>query len=187
LILFGDSITAMTFFTNCVGPLVHEKLPGANPIWEGGGIGFMTARDGAAKLLPKWLPLFPGKYVCLAYGTNDANLGRPAGDSDVSGFYNNYESMVKQILALKKVPVIGTVIWAKDDGFRQRNLELYNAALKRLGGKYPQILAGPDLYGIFKNHPAWYQDDLHPSAVGRDMLRKAWAQWVLDTLYAKRR
>jgi lysophospholipase L1-like esterase len=186
-IVYGDSITQMTFFTNCVGPLVHQKLPAYNPIWEGGGIGFMTARDGAAKLLPKWLPLFPGRYVCLAYGTNDANLGRPAGDGDVSNFSNNYESMVKQILAVKKIPVVGTVIWAKDDGFRQRNLELFNAALKRLKGKYPQILDGPDLYGRFKGHLAWYQDDLHPSAEGREVLRKAWAQWALDKVYATRR
>ena len=184
LIIYGDSITQMTLFTNCIGPIVHEKLPEVNPICEGGGIGFMTARDGAAKLLPKWLPFFPGKYVCLAYGTNDANLGRPAGDADVSSFYDNYESMVKQILAVKKIPVIGTVIWAKDDGFRQRNLELYNSALKRLKGKYPQILAGPDLYGRFKGHAEWYQDDLHPNAAGRDILRKAWAQWMLDTVYA---
>jgi len=123
-IIYGDSITMMTFVTNCIGPLVHAKSPAYNPIWEGGGLGFMTARDGAGKLLPKWLPLFPGKYVCLAYGTNDANLGRPANQRDISGFYNNYESMVKQILAANKVPVVGTVIWAKDDGFRQKNLEL---------------------------------------------------------------
>lgn len=186
-IIYGDSITMMTFVTNCIGPLVHAKLPAYNPIWEGGGIGFMTSRDGASRLLPKWLPLFPGKYVCLAYGTNDANLGRAALDSDVSGFTDNYESMVKQILAVKKVPVIGTVIWAKSDGFRQQNIELYNAALKRLRQKYPQILAGPDLYGVFRNHPEWYQDDLHPNPVGRDILRHTWAQWALDTVYARRR
>lgn len=182
-IVYGDSITAMTFVTNCIGPLVHAKLPAYNPIWEGGGIGFMTSHDGATKLLPKWLPLFPGKYVCLAYGTNDANLGRPANDGDIASFSNNYESMVKQILALNKVPVIATVIWAKDDGFRQRNLELYNAALKRLKGKYPRILSGPDLYGKFKGHPEWYQDDLHPNPIGRDILRKTWAQWAQATVY----
>ena len=142
-IIYGDSITMMTFVTNCIGPLVHAKLPAYNPIWEGGGLGFMTARDGTAKLLPKWLPLFPGKYVCLAYGTNDANLGRLANEGDATGFYDNYESMVKQILAANKVPVIGTVIWAKDDGFRQKNLERYNAQLQRLKAKYPQIRQRP--------------------------------------------
>ncbi len=182
-IIYGDSITMMTFVTNCIGPLVHAKLPAYNPIWEGGGLGFMTARDGAAKLLPKWLPLFPGKYVCLAYGTNDANLGRLANEGDATGFYDNYESMVKQILAANKVPVIGTVIWAKDDGFRQKNLERYNAQLQRLKAKYPQILNGPDLYGKFKDHPEWYQDALHPNPAGRDILRRAWAQWALDTVY----
>jgi lysophospholipase L1-like esterase len=95
--------------------------------------------------------------------------------------------MVKQILAVKKIPVIGTVIWAKDGGFRQRNLELYNAALKRLKENYLQILDGPDLYGRFKDHPEWFQDDLHLSAAGRDILRKAWVQWAVDTVYAGRR
>ncbi len=182
-ILYGDSITMMNFVTNCIGPLVHAKLPRYDPIWEGAGIGFMTARDGATKLLPKWLPLFPGKYVCLAYGTNDANLGRPANESDISSFYSNYESMVKQILAAKKIPVIPTVIWAKDDGYRQKNLERYNVQLQRLKTRYPQILSGPDLFSLFKNHPEWYQDDLHPNPAGGDILRSTWAQWALDTVY----
>ena len=96
----------------------------------------MGAHSGAKELLPKWLPLFPGRYVCLAYGTNDANLGRLASDADAAGFYANYESMVKQILAAGKIPVIGTVIWAKDDGKRVKNLELYNAQLRhRMDGR----------------------------------------------------
>ncbi len=182
-ILYGDSITEGEVPTNCIGSLIHARLPKYNPIWEGGGIGFMTARDGAEKLLPKWLSLFPGRYVCLAYGTNDANLGRAADESDSTKFYQHYESMVKQILAVKKTPVIGTIIWARDDGFRVKNLERFNTQLQRLKAKYPQILAGPDLYGTFNGHPEWYRDDLHPNAMGGGILRRAWAEWALKTVY----
>ena len=176
-IIYGDSITEGEIPTNCIGQLIHAKLPAYNPIWEGGGIGFMTARDGAQRLLPKWLPLFPGRYVCLAYGTNDANLGRPANEADAATFYSAYETMVQQILAAKKIPVIGTVIWARDDGFRVKNLELFNARLRQLKAKHPQILDGPDLYDLFKDHPEWFRDDLHPNEKGGQVLREAWADW----------
>src|SRR3974377_726588 len=91
--------------------------------------------------------------------------------------------MVKQILAAKKVPVIGTVIWARDDGFRVKNLELFNAQLRQLKAKYPQILDGPDLYGLFKGHREWFGDDLHPNEKGGNILREAWADWALKTVY----
>ena len=64
-----------------------------------------------------------------------------------------------------------------------KNLERFNTQLQRLKAKYPQILAGPDLYGIFNGHPEWYRDDLHPNAKGGGILRRAWAEWALKTVY----
>ena len=46
--------------------------PALFPAQEAGGIGFLTSADGA-KYINTWLQLFPGKYVALSYGTNDAN------------------------------------------------------------------------------------------------------------------
>lgn len=67
----GNSITAMTWSGNEFGHLVQAKNPAYFPAWLGGGVGFMTSADGNQRLLPKWLPDFPGKYVVLCYGTND--------------------------------------------------------------------------------------------------------------------
>jgi lysophospholipase L1-like esterase len=182
-ILCGDSITQSAFSNNEVGTLVHAHLPRYNPIWEGGGIGFQTAADGARRLLDKWLPLFPGQYVCLAYGTNDGNLGRAIQPREITAFHDHYEMMAKKVLALKKTPVLPTVIWSRNPQV-SRNLVLMNAQLVALRAAYPQVLAGPDFYNKFKDHPEWYQDDLHPNPKGQDILRGAWAEWAIQTVYA---
>ena len=45
--------------------------------------------DGASHI-NSWLSTFPGRYVGLAYGTNDAN-----GCMSATNFYNNYVTMVQ--------------------------------------------------------------------------------------------
>ena len=52
--------------------LINARAPAYFPAQEAGGIGFLTSADGA-KYINTWLQLFPGKYVALSYGTNDAN------------------------------------------------------------------------------------------------------------------
>jgi lysophospholipase L1-like esterase len=182
-IIFGDSITEGAFSHNDVGALIHARLPQYNPIWEGGGVGFQKASDGASRLLDKWLPLFPGKYVCLAYGTNDANLGRALDQREIAAFRDNYRTMVEKVLALRKTPVVPTVIWSRNPQVAS-NLALLNAQLAALKTARPQILSGPDLYDKFQGHPEWYQDDLHPNPAGQDVLRSTWAQWAIGTVYA---
>jgi hypothetical protein len=165
--------------------LVHDQLPQYNPIFQGGGIGFMRAGDGANTLLPKYLPLFPGKYVCLCYGTNDANMGRPLDQSEITGFYNNYKSMVDQIFALNKIPVIGTIIWSPQDATIDANIQALNTQLAQLKQAYPQILNGPDLYNRFKDHNELFGDGLHPSSTGgTDTLMATWVTWAKNTVYS---
>ncbi|HEY9061222.1 MAG TPA: hypothetical protein VIO64_12080 [Pseudobacteroides sp.] len=49
---------------------INKEKPGNFPIAEGGGIGSLLSSHGAANI-STWLSVFPGKYVGLAYGTND--------------------------------------------------------------------------------------------------------------------
>jgi len=184
-IIYGNSITEQVWTGGEFNQLIHAQLPQYNPIWQGGGIGFMKASDGAATLLPRWLPLFPGRYVCLSYGTNDANMGRLVSQSEIQGFYDNYESMVKQILSLNKIPVIGTIIWSPQDDTIRSNLQKFNSKLAELKTAYPQIINGPDLYSKFSGHSQWFRDGLHPTFTeGSDTLRSLWVQWALKTVYS---
>lgn len=91
--------------------------------------------------------------------------------------------MVQQVLAVDKIPVIGTIIWSRDTT-RDSNYMKYNRQLGLLKTARTQILNGPDLYHKFEGHTSWYQDDLHPNAEGQDTLRNTWANWALATVYS---
>lgn len=73
-IFYGDSITACGMM-NCYGTgfaeYVNQIDSSYYPIQENGGIGGIRSSDGAANI-DRWLAAFPGKYVSIAYGTNDA-------------------------------------------------------------------------------------------------------------------
>ena len=62
--------------------LVNAAKPSHFPAFENGGIGGVTSSQGAQKI-DGWLSRFPGNYVGLAYGTNDAN-----GCGDTTAFYS---------------------------------------------------------------------------------------------------
>ncbi|HDQ25483.1 MAG TPA: hypothetical protein ENN43_01895 [bacterium] len=108
-IFYGDSITQMSMhhrpFKCSLGEgsfsmLINGKKPGYFPLQENGGTGYMTSADGA-KNIEKWLEIFPGRYVALGYGTNDAWSGMAPED-----FYYNHEIMVKAVLKAGKVPLV---------------------------------------------------------------------------------
>src|SRR4051812_34468871 len=74
-IFYGDSITQGAMAHQATGSysqLINAAQPGRFPAAEDGGIGYLLSADGASHL-DTWLPLFPGHYVGLAFGTNDAN------------------------------------------------------------------------------------------------------------------
>ncbi len=182
-LIVGNSITAGAWRANEFGVLVHEEREEFWPAWSGGGIGYMKTSDGAERMLPKWLPEFPGKYVAISLGTNDATLGRKATANDLTTFYNNYESMVEQVTDADKKPVIGTIIWSTDT-INQYNIQEFNKKLDELRTAHANIVMGPDLYSAFKDHTEWMNDKLHPNKDGYEKLRAIWAQWALDNIYS---
>ena len=171
----GDSITA-----NGMGHLKLSSKPGGSfsakvfestgnfPVQENAGMPFWTAAS-AIPYLPKWLDGYPGRYVTLNFGTNDAS-GVPPGD-----FYNNMRILVKIVLSAGKVPVIPTIPWA-----RRKDLliaiPLLNGQIHRLISEEPCVLAGPDLYGYFSaNKSLISEDNVHPTDDGLEALRRLWA------------
>jgi chitinase len=183
-IFYGDSITE--------GAMGHDTLNGvisfpqlinaqqsANfPTEENGGIGYQTTAS-ALTYIGKQLALFPGKYVGLSFGTNDA-----LGNVDPTTFYNNYAQLIQKVLNAGKVPMVPTIPWgctaeltANVAGLNQQIQNLYTA--------YPQIVHGPDLYTYFKNNQSLLSSDcIHPSTPnGMGAYRQQWANTILNTVY----
>jgi hypothetical protein len=91
--------------------------------------------------------------------------------------------MVETVLAAGKVPVISTVPWARTASARA-NVPPLNARLEALFAAYPEIVRGPDLYGLFSANPGLISDDdLHPSDEGMTAYRRLWAERAVAAIY----
>jgi lysophospholipase L1-like esterase len=187
-IFFGDSITANTMHHGPVSggkvanlsQLVNAARPDYFPLVEEAGIGGVKAATGAAHIA-EWLALFPGHFVALAYGTNDAGGGCDRGS--VGAFRKDYAAMIAAVVAAGRVPVVPTIPWANSDAIRRCGPE-YNDQIRALYKEYPQLVRGPDLWTFFESNPALISNDnLHPSEAGNAAYRQQWRDTLLKSVY----
>lgn len=187
---FGDSITAgsMSHITAAGVPsfadLVHDQLPDQFPVEEDGGIGYLTSFtpvDPQHNYLQTWLSIFPGTYVGLSYGTNDS-FGCPDPTAIANSVYQNYVAMVRLVLEAGKIPIVPHMIWSPRSDLEACALAI-NARLDHLYKAFPQVIPGPDLYTVFKNHPEDFGDGIHPNSQGIGLYRQAWANFFVRSIF----
>ena len=164
-LFMGDSITYMTTqraFSD-LPALVEKGQKGRVPLIVDGALGG-TNTSTAQDIIETSLAEFDGRYVVLAYGTND----------HAAEF--KMESLVQKVIGLGKVPVVPHVPWSDqklDEG------PLLNQAIDALYVKYPQILRGPDLWQAFENRLDYIPaGDVHPNGEGQEFLRGEWAKVI---------
>jgi hypothetical protein len=163
-LFLGDSIThnSMVRAFSDLPSRVHAAQPDRWPAILEGAIGGTRTVD-ALVTFDNVLKNFPGRFVVLAYGTND----------DATNF--QMEPLVQKVIALGKTPVVPHMPWAPDAA-HQATAAVVNPIIDGLYLKYPQILKGPDLYGFFSTHQSDIPvNDIHPNAVGQADLRAQWA------------
>jgi hypothetical protein len=185
-IFYGDSITAGAMGHITLGgvetfaQLINAAASNSFPVQESGGTGFLTSADGV-KYINTWLRLFPGKYVALDYGTNDAD-----GCVDPNMFYNNYVEMVQAVINLGKIPVVPLIPWGRNTNIQNCGPAL-NARIDTLYKAFPQIIHGPDLWSFFRGHQDLIsKDNIHPTEErGFGAYRQQWANAMLAEIYAK--
>jgi lysophospholipase L1-like esterase len=184
-IFYGDSITAGGMSlepegsTGTFGQLVNALAPSHFPLQEGGGIGGLRSADGA-RLIDTWLSLFPGRYVGLSYGTNDARV--PVSQE---AFYANYRTMIQAVIAAGKVPLVPRIPWARV-AYVQEQGPLLNAVIEQLYEDYPVLVRGPDFWTYFQeNQHLLSRDDLHPNSAGYAAYRQQWAETVVKRVYRR--
>jgi lysophospholipase L1-like esterase len=182
-IFYGDSITtgAMTRPTIDGVPdfsqLINASRPNRFPVQEDGGIPFLTSADGS-RLLSTWLSVFPGTYVGLSYGTNDAS-----GCVNPQAFYASYVSMVQTVLRAGKIPIVPHIPWGRLANI-QRCAPTLNAQIDRLYVAFPRVVKGPDLWAFYQAHQGLIsQDGVHPSGAGFAAYRQQWASQMLASVY----
>ena len=173
---YGDSITANAWAPGSFTSLISSAVSGFYPAASNGGVPFVKASD-VITLFQRWLALFPGTYVGISYGTNDAG-------TSPTTYYNSMKALVDQVLARGKVPVIPTIPWASASQRNDADIRALNAQIVRLKSDYAgRILDGPDLYALFQNRPDLLGDGLHPNDTGNALFRQAWASKAASTIY----
>jgi lysophospholipase L1-like esterase len=186
-IFYGDSITEAGMSHNSLSSAggsgtwaqrINAAKPSYFPAYEDGGIGGTTTSDGA-RSISNWLALFPGHYVGLSYGTNDAHLGVTPGT-----FYNNYVTMIQAVLAAGKTPVIPKIPWGCLSTL-EANVPPLNQRIDALYAAYPAVVRGPDLFAYFQTNRGQISGDcVHPTDQGYVAMRQQWANAMLTRVYA---
>jgi acyl-CoA thioesterase I len=164
-LFMGDSITYMTTqraFSD-LPDLVERARPGRVPLVVDGALGG-TNTTTAQEIITASLAEFEGRYIVLAYGTNDH-----------AGEYK-MESLVQKVIAAGRVPVVPHVPWS--DQKLEEGPPL-NQQIDALYQSYPEILRGPDLWRAFENRLDLIpQGDVHPNAEGMEFLRVEWSKVI---------
>jgi hypothetical protein len=166
-LFMGDSITYITmpYAWNDLPKLVNAARPERWPAVVDAAIGG-TNTGTAVGVIDDTMRGFPGRYVVLAYGTNDNVSG---------GNQFQMETLVQHVLAAGKIPVVPHMPWS-DTPTIQTNGPMINKMIDDLYAKYPQILRGPDLWAAFMNRTDLIASgDIHPNQMGQEFLRAQWA------------
>jgi hypothetical protein len=160
----GDSITYITmgYAFSDLPQLVHQARPDRWPAIVNAALGGTNTQTAVA-VIDSTMAGFPGRYVVLAYGTND----------DPTMF--EMGTLVQHVISAGKIPVVPTMPWS-DSPTIATNGPLINAAIKALYTQYPQIVPGPDLWTAFLNRTDLIPSgDIHPNQAGQEYLRQQWA------------
>ncbi|MBQ9695863.1 MAG: lysophospholipase [Oscillospiraceae bacterium] len=182
-LFLGDSITAGGM-NNCYGTGFATYLNRLDaqyfPVQENGGIGGITSTDGVENI-DRWLSTYPGKYVSIAYGTNDC-WGNP---NNTEKYYNNTKTMIDKILEAGKIPVLPKIPGSTNDDVAP-NVPLYNAKVEQLWEEYgDKLIQGPDFQAIMEEHPEYLSNDgVHPCSEGYEEMRRIWAETMYERVYS---
>jgi len=182
-LFLGDSITAGGMH-NCYGTgfatYVNQIDSRYFPIQENGGIGGIRSDNGKQNI-DRWLSTYAGKYVSLAYGTNDAwgNDG-----SGAKTYYDNTKYMIDAILAAGKVPVLPKIPFSTNADVAG-HLGDFNGMIDKLYEEYgDKLIQGPDFEEYFRENPDGLSSDgVHPSSEGYDGMRQLWAKTMYERVY----
>jgi lysophospholipase L1-like esterase len=185
----GDSITAFwadrTSGTGTNDPASHQPSfavwinidnPNYFPAMIDGGIGGETTAGGLARLAQNLADNPDYYYWALDYGANDSS----GNSADTTAFAVHLQSMITQVLAAGRMPVIPHIAYTLDG--EHTNVPIFNAVIDQLVAAN-HILAGPDAYTYFLNHTNDFQSDgLHPNDAGMRAYNLIWSQ-AMRSLY----
>lgn len=183
-IFYGSSTPSMAMQHKPIGnnlrsfsQIINASKPAYFPVQENGSISGIDSVDGVNNI-DTWLAMFPGHYVVIALGANDADECMTP-----TTFYNNFVTMVNAVTAAGKVPVVPLFNWSKLSTVQDCGPGLITQ-LNNLYAAHPEVVRGPDFWTYFQAHPELISsDNTHPTDVGLGNYRQMWADTMLANVY----
>lgn len=183
-IIYGSSTPSAAMNHTVVGntlqsfsQMINQAKPNYFPVQENGSISGIDTFNGVNSI-NTWLAQFPGKYVAIALGANDADeCVAPA------TFYSNFVTMINAVTSAGKIPVVPLFNWSKLAPVQSCGPALIQE-IKQLYIDDPQVVQGPDFWTFFMNNPQLISsDNTHPTDIGLGIYRQMWAQTMLANVY----
>lgn len=182
-ILFGDHMTQEGLHIDgddTIASRIAAAHPDRFPLIENGGIDFWSAEAARTQILGGWLAEFPGHYVGLAFGWEDASLG-----TNPLSFYAYEKDLIAAVLAAGKIPVVPKIPWSPD-ATQQEGAAAMNQQIDALYMEFPEVVPGPDLWTLFADHPEYLTGDgMVVTEQGHAELQRVWAEALLQGVYAQ--
>lgn len=201
-LFLGDSITSISLTAQPTSPPnFNQTVNAGDPSFypsgiDGGNSGWTTgnflATDASTSkaFVNEYMDDFPAaRYVTLNLGTNDIDQS-----VSTSTFLSNMETLVDDVEAKGRVPVVPTIPWAPSacgysalgTGDNPANSGTANYDIEHDVWTMPGVVAGPDLWTFFDQNQSLIGlgNCPHPSQpTGTDALRTEWADWALASIY----
>lgn len=175
-VFLGDSITAGVFdrapdHQPSFSRWVARAHPGYTPLMVNAGLPRLRSWE-AIDRVDEILALNPdARVVAVTIGSNDGDLPR---------LRAALHGIVGKIKAAGKIPLLARIPFQTKYG--QDYVAVKNEVVDEVA-RQEGLLAGPDLYALFKAHPERLQDGLHPDGQGSVDMQRAWAE-AAEPLYA---
>jgi lysophospholipase L1-like esterase len=179
----GTSITANSFKStppaSNFADLITADYPAFNPIMIRGGIPCINSTQMVSNIA-KYLAIAGNvKYWAIEMGTNDAWGGTNA---NAAIFKSNLQTIITACKNAGIIPILSRTLATNSTAATWQVHQDFLDAIDSLT-KNNELIAGPDFYTWFLNHPEELNTDgVHPNATGAASIQRLWAAAV-STIY----
>ena len=178
----GTSISANTYKSfvpaNNYADLITKSNSSYTPAMVRGGVPCINTTDMLGNIQKYIANTKDVKFWAIEHGTNDAWGGTNGG---VANFKNNLQKIIDACKLAGIEPIIARMI-ATNKATGAATWQVHPDYLKAIDEltKQNNLMAGPDLYTYFLNHPKeLHEDGVHPNAIGAASIQRLWAEKML--------
>lgn len=178
----GTSISANAFKgtppQNNFADLITKSSPEFTPAMIRGGVGCQNSTD-LANNISTYIEIAGNvNFWAIEHGTNDAWNGTNGG---VATYKSNMQKVISACKDAGIKPIIARMIATNPAKANWQVHEDYLECIDNLT-KDNNLVAGPDLYTYFVNHPDELSSDdgVHPNATGAASIQRLWAEKMAD-------